>query len=115
MTALRRLGASPGRILLVLLGCELAAALVLAAAGAGERLEACGDPAVQAALAEGLQLTDLTLWSAASYCRHPSQADVFAAHAEHPGAPDHFPAGSMVAPPRVGVGDHSLHPWTVGP
>jgi hypothetical protein len=115
MTALRRLAASPGRILLALLGLELAAGLVLAAAGAAERLEARTDPAVEAALAESLQLTDLTLWSAASYCRHPSQADVFAAHGEHPGAPDHFPAGSMVVPPRIGVGDHGLHPWTVGP
>lgn len=99
MTALRRLGASPGRVALALLGCEIVAALVLAVAGAGERLEARGDVAVEAELVAILQLTDLTLWSAASYCRHPSQADVFSAHSEHPGAPDHFPAGSMVAPP----------------
>lgn len=105
MTSLRLLRASPGRVLLVLLGIELAAAFVLAGVGAGKRFETRKDHAVQSALVADLQLTDLTIWSAASYCRHPSQADVFSAHAEHPAAPEHFPAGSMVAPPILGVGD----------
>lgn len=105
MTTLRRLCGSPGRVALTLLAGELTAALVLAAAGAGEHHAARGDPAAAPALAASLQLTDLTLWSAASYCRHPSQADVFAAHGEHPAAPDHFPDGSIVAPPLMALRD----------
>lgn len=105
MTVLRRLRGSPGRVAIVLLAGEIAAALALAAAGAGERHAARGDPAAARALAASLQLTDLTLWSSASYCRHPSQADVFAANGDHPAAPDHFPDGSIVAPPLVALRD----------
>jgi len=115
MTPLRRLRRSPGRIALVLLAGEIAAALVLAAVGVEERRAARGDPAAAPALTASLQLTDLTLWSAASYCRHPSQADVFAAHGEHPAAPDHFPDGSIVAPPLVALRDGGRHGGTVEP
>jgi len=115
MTALRRLRGSPGRIALALLAGEIAAALVLAAAGAGERHAARGDPAAAPALAASLQLTDLTLWSAASYCRHPSQADMFAAHGEHPAAPDHFPDGSIVASPLVALREGGWQGGAVGP
>ena len=48
-----------------------------------------------------LGLTDLAIWSGATYCRHPSQADRFAARADHPMALEHFPAGSVVPPPRL--------------
>ncbi len=48
-----------------------------------------------------LGLTDLALWSEATYCRHPSQADRFAAWADHPLALEHYPAGSIVPPPRL--------------
>jgi hypothetical protein len=115
MIPLRRLRGSPGRVVLALLAGELAAALVLAAAGVEERHAARVDPAAAAALAASLQLTDLTLWSAASYCRHPSQADVFAAHGEHPAAPDHFPDGSIVAPPLVALRDGGWPGGTVEP
>ena len=47
-----------------------------------------------------LGLTDLSLWTEARYTRHLSQADNFAAFQEHPAALDHFPAGSLVSPPR---------------
>ncbi|MEJ2491082.1 MAG: hypothetical protein P8Y91_01520 [Desulfuromonadales bacterium] len=50
-------------------------------------------------LAKRLQLTDLALWSEARYARHPSQADLFTAFQEFPSAPEHFPAGSLMAPP----------------
>lgn len=58
------------------------------------------DAAAHRALVAELQLTDLALFSEASYCRHPTTADQFAAHADHPGALEHFPAGSVVPPPR---------------
>ncbi len=56
--------------------------------------------ATQRVLAGELQLSDLALFSEASYCRHPTGADLFAAHADHPAALEHFPAGSVVPPPR---------------
>lgn len=55
---------------------------------------------VNRALVEELRLTDLALWSEASYCRHPTQADGFAAWADHPAAMERFPAGSLVPPPQ---------------
>jgi hypothetical protein len=48
-----------------------------------------------------LGLTDLALWSGAAYCRHPTQADGFAAWSDHPAAPERFPAGSLVPPQRL--------------
>ena len=45
-----------------------------------------------------LGLTDLSLWSEARYTRHPSQADLFSAFQDYPGAFDHFPAGSIIPP-----------------
>jgi hypothetical protein len=54
-----------------------------------------------ARLGATLGLTDLAIWTEARYTRHPSQADRFAAFQDLPGAFDHFPAGSIVAPPPV--------------
>ena len=82
-----------------LLSALLAGAVGIAAAS-GAR-----DPRLEAArqtnrdLVAELGLTDLAIWSGATYCRHPSQADRFAAWADHPMALEHFPAGSVVPPP----------------
>ena len=46
-----------------------------------------------------LNLSDLALWTEARYTRHPSQADLFSAFQDSPGAPEHFPAGSILSPP----------------
>ena len=35
------------------------------------------------------------------HTRHPSQADAFAAFGDFPGAPEHFPSGSLAPPPRI--------------
>ena len=51
-------------------------------------------------LVETLMLTDLALWGEARYTRHPSQADLFAPFQDFPSAMEHFPAGSIVAPPE---------------
>jgi hypothetical protein len=46
-----------------------------------------------------LGLTDFAIWTEARYTRHPSQADFFSAFQDFPGALEHFPAGSIIAPP----------------
>jgi hypothetical protein len=52
-----------------------------------------------------LSLTDLALWTEARYTRHPSMTDLFSPFQDHPGAPEHFPAGALFAPtgPRPGT------------
>lgn len=85
-------------LLLAFLGAEAAAALTLAAATAEH-----GARRAQPDLVALLRLTDLALCTETSYCRHPSQADLFAPHSEHPAVPDHSPAAFVSAP---------RHPWS---
>lgn len=53
----------------------------------------------KSAVAKNLGLTDLCLSTEARYTRHLSQADWHAAFQSHPLALDHFPSGSVFAPP----------------
>jgi hypothetical protein len=57
-------------------------------------------------LVRSLQLTDLALFTEARYTRHLTQADGHAAFQDHPLALEHFPSGSLLAPPR---------PWRAQP
>ena len=50
-------------------------------------------------LVRTLGLTDLCLFTEARYTRHPALADRHAAFQDHPMGLDHFPSGSLVAPP----------------
>lgn len=50
-------------------------------------------------LVDRLELTDLAVWTEARYTRHPSQADFFAPFQDAPSSLEHFPAGSVIAPP----------------
>ncbi|HSN90073.1 MAG TPA: hypothetical protein VLS93_02495 [Anaeromyxobacteraceae bacterium] len=54
----------------------------------------------QAAVVGRLGLTDLCLFTEARYTRHPSQSDRFSPFQDHPHALEHFPSGSLAAPPR---------------
>ena len=54
-----------------------------------------------AALTEALGLSDPALFTGARYTRHPSQADLFSAFQDAPMAFEHFPAGSLIPPPRA--------------
>lgn len=51
-------------------------------------------------LVRELMLTDLSLWTEARYTRHPSQADLFTPFQDSPASVEHFPAGSIIAPPE---------------
>ena len=53
------------------------------------------------ALAKRLALTDIALFTEARYTRHPSQADLHAPFQDHPLALEHFPTGSLIAPPHT--------------
>ncbi len=84
-------------LLLLLAGLALLLELAWLDA-ASRRLDDAG-PAARAAMVRRLQLTDLVLTTEARYTRHPSQADLFAPFQDHPHALDHFPSGSVIAPP----------------
>lgn len=84
--------------------------LLLAAMLAGLAVQACwlhavrrqqesGGHAAAEAMVRRLGLTDLALFTEARYTRHLTQADRFAPFQDHPGALEHFPSGSLVAPP----------------
>ena len=46
-----------------------------------------------------LELTDLCLFTEANYTRHLSQADLHTPFQDSPMSLEHFPSGSLVAPP----------------
>jgi len=54
----------------------------------------------RARICQSLRITDLCLFPEASYTRHLSQADRFAAFQDHPLALEHFPSGSLAGPPE---------------
>lgn len=95
----------PSRVLFALLAVELAIAVALAGYGSSRCARSRSSRPSGRILVAGLALADLALWSDASYCRHPSEAGFFTAHADHPSAMDHFPAGSVVPPPGTGPDD----------
>lgn len=50
-------------------------------------------------LVSGLGLTDLCVSTEARYTRHPAVSDLMTPFMDHPGAIEHFPSGSFLAPP----------------
>jgi hypothetical protein len=53
----------------------------------------------KAEMVKRLGLTDLCLFTEASYTRHLSQADLHTAFQDSPMSFEHFPSGSLAAPP----------------
>ena len=78
-------------------GALLGGAFVHAAVA---RVRRAPEVEARAALVRELGLTDLCLFTEARYTRHPSQADLFTPFQEHPASLEHFPSGSLMAPPR---------------
>lgn len=52
-------------------------------------------------LVRTLEITDLCLFTEASYLRHRSQADGHTPFQDYPASLDHFPGGAVVQPPEV--------------
>lgn len=74
-------------------GLVVADASRLQVAGAAPRAE-------RATRVSELGLTDLALFTEARYTRHWSLADRHSAFQDHPFALEHFPAGSLLPPPK---------------
>ena len=62
----------------------------------------------EAALVRELDLTDLCLFTEASYTRHLSMADPSTPFQDSPMALEHFPSGSLVEPPPHLLRTHGL-------
>lgn len=77
------------------LGCLACLAQAIGARGEAERRRAVARGEVAA-----LGLTDLALFTEARYTRNPSLADLHSAFQDGPATLDHFPSGSLIAPPR---------------
>ena len=92
---------------LLLLAVGIGAFALCFADAARLRAGAGADEAERTRLVAQLRLTDLALFTEARYTRHPSQADLHSAFQDHPLALEHFPTGSLIAPPtgltRVGA------------
>ncbi len=55
--------------------------------------------AVRRQIVKELALTDLVLFTDARYTRHPSMADRHTPFQDHPMSLEHFPSGTLIAPP----------------
>ena len=53
----------------------------------------------QRSLVSRLELTDICLFTEATYTRHPSLADRFVPFQDHPMAISHFPSECLIPPP----------------
>ena len=62
-----------------------------------------------AELVQSLELSDLCLFTEASYTRHLSLADLRTPFQEYPLAMEHFPSGSLTAPPAHLTESHAAH------
>ena len=52
-------------------------------------------------MVKSLGLTDLCLFTEASYTRHLTQADLHTPFQDYPMSLEHFPSGSMLMPPEM--------------
>jgi hypothetical protein len=75
-------------------------ALMLVHAGLARKAET-NSLAAKSEMVEELGITDLCLFTEASYTRHLSQSDVFTPFQDGPSLPDHFPSGGVVRPPQA--------------
>ncbi|MCE5262189.1 MAG: hypothetical protein LLG97_01505 [Deltaproteobacteria bacterium] len=55
----------------------------------------------KAEMVRTLGITDLCLFTEASYTRHPSQSDIQTPFQDSPVSLEHFPSGALVAPPPL--------------
>ncbi len=82
--------------------------LTLALVGHSVQARSAAVPLLErkAKLVRELELTDLCLFTEASYTRHPAMTDLVTPFQEAPFAFEHFPSGSLVGPPERLVRNH---------
>ena len=76
--------------------------ILLALLGAHSRyslVSAKSDLAAEAGMVRRLELTDLCLFTEASYTRHPGMTDLNTPFQDSPFVFEHFPSGALVEPP----------------
>ncbi len=86
--------------LLFLAACIVLVLLMFAHASVRERFSSASLQE-QSNLVRKLDLTDLCLFTEASYTRHLSQADLHTPFQDGPASLEHFPSGSLTTPPEV--------------
>jgi hypothetical protein len=91
----------PSNLALAVIGAGIGLFLMTFVDGALLRKQRAEALARRAEMVSRLQLTDLCLTSEARYTRHPSQADLHSMFQDHPLSLEHFPSGSVFAPPPV--------------
>lgn len=91
-------------LIFIFIECIVLFALLLHGAVA-QKISQTAELQAKTVLVSRLGLTDFALWTEARYTRHPSQTDFFSPFQDFPGAPDHFPAGSILAPSNVSPGE----------
>ncbi len=87
--------------LIALLACQLVLLAFISAHAVFSERAGRTAQGESAALVRTLSLTDLCLFSEASYTRHLSQADLHAPFQDHPFSLEHFPSGALAPPPPV--------------
>jgi hypothetical protein len=97
----------PSSRFFTLAAAEAALLALLFAHAAAERSASGPALAERAALVRELGLTDLCLFTEARYTRHPTQADRHAAFQDSPLSLEHFPSGSLLAPPKGLLSGHA--------
>jgi hypothetical protein len=97
----------PSNSALIILGAGISLLSLTFADGALLRRQRAGALARRAEMARTLQLTDLCVTSEARYTRHPSQADLQSMFQDHPLSLEHFPSGSVLAPPPTLTTPHA--------
>ena len=80
-------------------GAAFLAGLILIHPGIGKR-ETTLRLAKERAMVARFELTDICLFTEASYLRHPNLADRFAPFQDSPMAQAHFPSESLLFPPK---------------
>ncbi len=86
-------------LLLISLGTQVLLFLLLLVHASVREEKAAAVLSLKSRVVEELALTDLCLFTEASYTRHLTQADMNTPFQEHPLSLEHFPSGSLVAPP----------------
>ncbi len=88
-------------LLLLALAVQLGLLFLLFMHAVHGRADQASARSAAAAMVERYALTDLCLFSEASYTRWPSQADLHTPFQDGPFSMEHFPSGSLVPPPAT--------------